>query len=771
MRPFISLFLTFFCLTIFSLSAQTIYYVDVNSTDPEDGSSWNNPYHTLQIAIDKASDGDQIWVATGKYNPTTLNRNGAASSGANLTFFINKDLTIFGGFKRGDDFNDRDPGSKPTVLEGKNTSFNHYQIVNINSCNAIIDGFTIANGLANGASAELQQGAGINIFSDGKNVAPQIRQCIIQDNTSDGNGSGVYVSSVNSGVIDFSFTDCIFTNNKSSEEGGAVYVTADDNLHTPVFSECQFINNSATGDGGAVHITDDGGTIDFSFINCSFTSNNSMDNGGAIYANNTFLKKNLLLLDNCTFTNNVAGISGGGAYLALTYSGSESPIFRIRSTDFSNNQATPAGSAYGGALFLRTNVGGSSLEPLIEQCNFTGNSSMNNGGAVRLFSSSGGAMNPTFSRCRFDANTTDASGGALSVRASTQPCNPIFVNCIFFDNFGDASAGAISIGSVNSGTVDADFYYCDFVSNNADLFGAVFRIVAASNGGALDVAVINSIFYNNTNGSTPRDINISPESTATIEQTLTDRTNCTNTGATTCNSIGFNADPLFFNTATGDLRIPDNSPAHKSAIDLSSMGALFKVDYAGMPRPESDPDIGAYQYDENALAVEWVAVNTTQKAADVIINWETVNEREVAFYQIEHSRNGRDFQKIGSVAAHNKASLNFYDFKHQPTATDKHFYRIIQVANDGTTDNSKVVAVDFIKESSIQVYPNPVRNTLHFVGDLGVNSIIQFVDYQGVVKKEINYAARPISVRDLPSGLYLLRTKNGNWQQRIIIEN
>ncbi|MFK7932624.1 MAG: T9SS type A sorting domain-containing protein [Saprospiraceae bacterium] len=702
-------FFTFLFLIHFSIAAQSIIYVDVNSTDPEDGFSWGKPMQTLQGGIDLAKDGDQIWVAQGKYNPTTKDRDGIASSGADLTFFINKNITILGGFERGDDLNDRDPDSKETILDGKNNNFNHYQIVNIFNCNAIINGFTIAGGVANGMTTTLQKGAGINIYTDGKNISPSIKYCKIQDNTSDGNGGGVYVSDDNSGTIDFNFSDC------------------------------------------------------------SFTNNNSMSSGGGIYAENSFNVNNTLLLDNCDFSNNTAAVNGGGVYVALNYDGSGQPIFRIRDTDFNNNHANSTPSSYGGALFITTS--GSATSPLIEQCQFTNNSSVNNGGAVRITSSSSGELTPTFSRCRFASNATAASGGALSTRAISQDCSPILINCIFFDNFGDASAGAITMGSTNAGKTDSQFYYCDFVSNDCDLFGAVFRLVPATSGGQIDVGITNSIFYNNTNGATPGDFSLSSSANATIEYILTDRANCASAGASSCSNIAYNEDPLFFNTATGDLRIQKNSLARENAIDLAGMGTLFQVDYAGMPRPTGStaPDIGAYQFDKNALAVEWIDVVATKKTDNVLIEWKTTSERDITFYQVEHSHNGRNFQKIGSVAANNEATLNHYHFNHQPTTVGKQFYRIVQVENDGTTDLSKIVSIDFSKAQSIQVYPNPVHDNLHIVGNISENSIIQFVDYQGIVKKEVSYSLNPIRVNDLPTGIYLIRTKDNSWQQRILV--
>jgi len=62
-----------------------------------------------------------------------------------------------------------------------------------------------------------------------------------------------------------------------------------------------------------------------------------------------------------------------------------------------------------------------------------------------------------------------------------------------------------------------------------------------------------------------------------------------------------------------------------------------------------------------------------------------------------------------------------------------------------------------------------VSHSLQIKGNLSENNIIQFIDYQGIIKKEISYSNTPINVKDLPRGIYLVRTKSGSWQQRILI--
>src|SRR6187399_2782190 len=71
------------------------YYVKASATGTGDGSSWTNAFTNLQAAIDATSPGDTICVATGTYLPT---HHYAGDSLRNSTFYISKDIAVYGGF-------------------------------------------------------------------------------------------------------------------------------------------------------------------------------------------------------------------------------------------------------------------------------------------------------------------------------------------------------------------------------------------------------------------------------------------------------------------------------------------------------------------------------------------------------------------------------------------------------------------------------------------------------------------------------------------------
>ncbi|WP_298881567.1 T9SS type A sorting domain-containing protein [uncultured Polaribacter sp.] len=257
-------------------------YVNKSSTASlQDGKSWNSPYKTLELALNQAYDGDEIWVAKGTYTPVTVpsNRNATvAERERNFNFNINN-LKIFGGFSGTEtSLNLRDRTlihtTNNTSLSGDlkyndntniayNNAFrydNSYRVVQISANNITIDGFTIRDGHANGDnnSGEKRFGAGLdlanlstiekftiknsviknnvaywasalNIDTYATNATIQIDACKIENNMS--STASIYVVPGDNSTANISITNCIFNGNKSQTD--AVYNRA--SLGAPAF--------------------------------------------------------------------------------------------------------------------------------------------------------------------------------------------------------------------------------------------------------------------------------------------------------------------------------------------------------------------------------------------------------------------------------------------------------------------------------------------------------------------------------------------------------
>jgi len=239
-------------------------YVNNDASGGNNGTSWTDAYTSLQSALTAASSGDQIWVAAGTYKP------GAARTNS---FSMKNGVAIYGGFAGYEDpcsfdLASRDFEANETILSGDigtpdvNTD-NCYHVVYSGSVNvtAILDGFTITGGNANGTHPNNKGGGMYNI-----NSSPTV-------------------------------ANCNFTGNSAVYGGGMFNMEGN-----PTITNCTFSGNSA-GDGGGMHNDYSSLTV----TNCTF-SGNSADAGGVMFnmgGNPTFT--------NCTFSGNSAG---GGSVMA-----------------------------------------------------------------------------------------------------------------------------------------------------------------------------------------------------------------------------------------------------------------------------------------------------------------------------------------------------------------------------------------------------------------------------------------------------------------------
>jgi hypothetical protein len=286
-------------------SMAAVRYVDVSlATGAGTGTSWADAYRgagALQSALAASVAGDEIWVRAGTYLPSTTALRTAS-------FTMKTGVGIYGGFAGTETARDqRDWKANVTVLSGDflgndsgtaNVTENAYHVVvgTGATATAVLDGFTVRSGNANGASASNQdKGGGILIVSSG---APTVRNCVFSSNRCTFGGGAGYIFSAQA-----TFTDCEFNDNVGGSFGGAF----DTNAVTSTFTRCRFKGNSAAR-AGAFETYGGGNTT---FANCLFTGNRATGSGGgaAIWIG---VSSSIVRAYNCTFSGNSATSVAGG---------------------------------------------------------------------------------------------------------------------------------------------------------------------------------------------------------------------------------------------------------------------------------------------------------------------------------------------------------------------------------------------------------------------------------------------------------------------------
>jgi predicted outer membrane repeat protein len=230
-------------------------YVDDSATGANNGTSWADAYTSLQDALafkNLSGSGAEIWVAAGTYYPDE--GNGYTDGDRMAAFQLRNNLTIYGGFAGDEpadfDVNQRDIDGNPTILsgdidkdgllDGENSLHVVFNNENGLDATAVLDGFTISGGLANGERLPHERGAGM--FN--RAVSPTIRNCIFTGNEARHNGGGMFNYEASTMVI-----NCLFFEN-TANLGGAVY----NYFHSaPVYTNCTFVKNTGLINGAGIY--------------------------------------------------------------------------------------------------------------------------------------------------------------------------------------------------------------------------------------------------------------------------------------------------------------------------------------------------------------------------------------------------------------------------------------------------------------------------------------------------------------------------------------
>ncbi len=340
-------------------------FVDAGlATGANNGSSWADAYQgpaAVATALLASVSGDQIWVKAGVYKPTT-------TTSRTIFHTLKSGVAVYGGFAGSETtLAERNIGVNVTTLTGDLSGNDagtvatmgdnsHHVVVGSSVLNtAILDGFTIVGGYANGSSASnYDKGGGILILTSGN---PTVRNCKFVGNRCTFGGGAGYIYQAQA-----TFTDCEFTDNVGGSYGGAF----DTNATTVTWDRCTFTNNHAAR-AGAIESY---GSSQTRIYNCVFRLNRatSASSGGALWVGTT---STVTVRDSTFNQNSTTATTGGGFYNTSGTSTISNCIFwgNFGSGSITtNNQITAAGGtntvSYSIVQNGATGTGNLSTDPL-----------------------------------------------------------------------------------------------------------------------------------------------------------------------------------------------------------------------------------------------------------------------------------------------------------------------------------------------------------------------------------------------------------------------
>jgi len=305
------------------------------------------PCHTtIQDAVDAASPGDEIRVATGHYT-------GVQTLGGGVQLmYISKTVTIRGGYTAPGFTEPPDPDNNPTVLDAEGQGRVIY--INSNGISPTLDGLWITGGNASNALTSSGVGGGIYSFgADPRIVSSVIIYNVAYTSTSSrGYGGGIYVHNAPGGaVISGSQVISNVASTSDSGYGGGIYVISAPGvqlINNEVLSNTGTITGGQGYAGGIYLSNSSGAIVDGNRIEHNVAQQKqgfSGSFGGGIYCYNS---------DDAVFSHNTVRyniaslVMFGGFGGGMCIGGSDR--MHIQSNTFEGNWSTGIGEGYGGAL-------------------------------------------------------------------------------------------------------------------------------------------------------------------------------------------------------------------------------------------------------------------------------------------------------------------------------------------------------------------------------------------------------------------------------------
>ena len=644
-------------------------------------------------------------------------------------------------------------------------------------------------------------GGALQIFDNSQNA---ISNCIFQLNSAGTNGGGIGIEYTDTYNRTTTIDNCKFIGNNAASAGGGLYILFSAmNISNSYFNgnystdggglynysshskinSSTFYNNSASG-GGGIKIE----SGDFSITNTNFIANNSLVYGGGL-----LVGQSNPIITNCTFNNNLATSNGDNIYYS-----------------------TAGGGVLNNCIVWNTNGNGngdlwsdntsSSLRVTINNCilqNATGNPL-----AIPNVNMDAGNLNsnPLF------MNTADPDGAdniwmngddGLRLRSCSPAINTGNNTNIPSGITADITGTArIQLTTVDMGAYEASNNTAD---NNATLANIATSITKTQ--GTATLYLTNCMDYIalvQQNGSNP--IRNSVTAKVWIENTqnpsfvkrhyeITPADQPSNYGGTV--TLFFTQKEFDDFNAVNSTKLPinPNDNTGKANLLCEKIGGTSS-DGTGLPGTYSGTVTSINPNDANII---WNATNSrweitfdvagfsgffvktqatplpltlinftgTNIGQSNYLQWKTVNETNVDYFEIQKSEDSKAFTKIGEVKANNSKEIleyQFTDYKIPLSGAEGQYYHLKMVDLDGKYGFSKIIALENKENSHSKIRPNPSHDYINLsVKTSLLNSEVKLLNTLGQELKiiKINDAETRINISELALGTYFLLLKNG----------
>ncbi len=183
---------------------------------------------------------------------------------------------------------------------------------------------------------------------------------------------------------------------------------------------------------------------------------------------------------------------------------------------------------------------------------------------------------------------------------------------------------------------------------------------------------------------------------------------------------------------------------------------------------------------QSLLPVEWLDFTGKLVGENTLLTWTTAAEQDNKGFDVERSRDGFSFEKIGFVEGRGTISqpqpYHFEDVKASRINAPTLYYRLKQIDTDGNLSYSKIVSVQLPgTQSAWLLLPNPVRDEVILQKKDCSECVATFclTDAAGreVLRQQVSGMNNTLDLSLLPAGVYFVTVQNDDgslWQSKLL---
>ena len=160
------------------------------------------------------------------------------------------------------------------------------------------------------------------------------------------------------------------------------------------------------------------------------------------------------------------------------------------------------------------------------------------------------------------------------------------------------------------------------------------------------------------------------------------------------------------------------------------------------------------------------------KNEHAILEWRTATEVDNTGFEIQRSKDGIEWEKIGWQAGQGNTSTSYsYRYTDESPLFGTSYYRFKQVDFNGDIEYSNIVSLQYIR-NGVTVYPNPVKEQLYLDIDNGFVEKITIYNSTGSEVAQITNPGNSLDVSTFPKGIYIIKIAidDEDFYEKIIVE-